>query len=72
MITINISFDDLESAQQFIKDYQHIQNKKTRPKKENDMRGFKTKEFHYAVKQYQERNPDKTYLECLKQYKENK
>jgi predicted transcriptional regulator YheO len=72
MITININFDSLESAQEFIKDYQHIQKKKTRPKKENDLRGHKTKEFHNAVKQFQEQNPDKTYLECLKQSKENK
>jgi|APCry1669189768_1035252.scaffolds.fasta_scaffold269269_1 hypothetical protein len=71
MISITINFDCLETTQQFLKDYQQIQNKRIKPKKENDRRGQKTKAFHNVIKQYKEQNPDKTYLECLKSFKEN-
>ena len=71
MITISFNFDSVDTAQQFIKEYQQLQHKKTKPKKEDDRRGHKTKDFHNAVKQFQEQNPEKTYLECLKSFKEN-
>jgi hypothetical protein len=71
MFYLMLNFTSLEELQDFTKEYQHIQTKKQRPKKENDLRGSKTKEFHNLVKIYHQENPDKSYLDCLKEYKEN-
>jgi hypothetical protein len=73
MFDLTLKFENTEDLQDFLEDYNQIQNKKLRPKKENDRRGSKTKEFHEAVKLYHLEHPEKSYLDCLKEYKdENK
>ena len=69
MISITFQFDSITDLQQFLKDYNQVINKKQKPKREDDKRGYKTKEFHQRVKQFQSENPDLSYLECLKHCK---
>jgi hypothetical protein len=70
MISVTFGFENLEELQSFLKNYNQAIGKKTKTKKENDKRGYKTKEFHQAVKQFQQDNPNLSYLECLKTYKQ--
>ena len=67
-ISLSFTFESIEDVQLFLKDYNQTLNRKTKPKKDNDKRGHKTKEFHQAVKTYHLDHPGLSYLECLKLY----
>ena len=45
MITISFNFDSVDTAQQFIKEYQQLQHKKTKPKKKMTEEDIKQKIF---------------------------
>jgi hypothetical protein len=66
-MSLTFNFETHEDLQLFLIDINNLINKRSKPKKANDLRGSGTAELHKKVKEYKEANPEKSYRECLKE-----
>jgi len=67
-INVTLLFNDVEELEEFTKDYRGILHKRAKKffKSDDDKRGSSTKDLHQKAKEYQTKNPETPYKDCLR------